>query len=291
MHTLMITGSSGQVGWELMRQASILGFKVKGFNSQQLDIRDVKAVTDCVKKYSPALIINAAAYTAVDRAESETEQAFAVNAKGVENLAKAAKRQNIPLLHISTDYVFDGTKAGEYTEEDPVNPQSVYGTTKLSGEEYLNQILNEHIILRTSWVFGIHGNNFVKTMLLLGQERNSLSIVDDQVGRPTFAGDIASVLLTIAQKYFSGEPIPWGTYHFGGEPVCSWYEFAQSIFTQAERCGFIQKAPELSGIPTCEYPTPAKRPLNSAMSLKKIARHVEFSNHWEDGLAQILKNG
>ncbi len=288
-NSILVTGACGQVGCELVMQAKEQSLIVHAMGSAECDIGIQEDVVQCIEAYSPDLIINAAAYTAVDQAETDSISAYRVNAEGVENLALAAKLNNIPLLHISTDYVFDGEKQGQYIETDLPHPQSVYGASKLVGEQLLKKHLTQYIILRTSWVFAKKGNNFVSTMLKLGAQRDKLSIVNDQIGRPTFAGDIASILLQISQRYFSGSPISWGTYHFAGSPFCSWYQFAEEIFTQAKIMGVLETPPELNGIPSSDYPLPAKRPFNSVMSLDKLSKQMKFSNNWQNRLKGVIK--
>lgn len=286
---VLITGAQGQVGQELMDSAP-LGWQVQGLGSSELDISDAQHVTTVVLKLQPQLIINAAAYTAVDKAETETLRAHAVNHLGAANLAKAAQALNCPLLHISTDYVFSGEHKQPYTEQDTPAPNSVYGESKWLGEQAINTYCSQHIILRTSWVFGLHGNNFVKTMLRLGQESDALSIVSDQIGGPTSASSIAQALWQIAQQYQSNSSCVWGTYHFSGAPTCSWYEFATEIFKQATALQLIARSPALSAIATTDYPTPAKRPAYSALDNSKISRDLNVAqSDWKSELNLMLR--
>ena len=286
---VLITGAHGQVGQELMHSAPA-SWQVSGFGSKELDIRDAQLVLDTVQKLQPQLIINAAAYTAVDKAESDQDCAYAVNQHGTRNLAAAAQRFDCPLLHISTDYVFDGKHNQPYTEHDIPAPNSVYGDSKLQGEQAINAVCHKYIIVRTSWVFGFRGNNFVKTMLRLGQERDALSIVSDQVGGPTSARSIAQTLWQVAQQYQSSGDCPWGTYHFSGTPTCSWYNFASEIFAQATTLGLITKAPELNPIKTCDYPTPAQRPAYSVLDNTKISQQFNIAqSDWKSELNFVLR--
>ena len=271
MFKVLVTGAKGQVGSELVKAAPA-GFTVIGLGSNELDITNQQQVTAVMAQYKPDLIINAAAYTAVDKAESDIETAFAVNEKAVALLAQAAYDADIPLFHISTDYVFDGQASTPYKETDTVNPQSVYGASKLAGEQALERTHAKHIILRTSWVFGATGNNFVKTMLRLGKEREELSVVADQYGCPTSARSIAEVLWQLAEKYVSDGALPWGVYHFSNSPACTWHEFACEIFEQAVKAGVLERKPVVHPITTAEYPTPAKRPAWSVMDCGKIER-------------------
>nr|WP_322939457.1 dTDP-4-dehydrorhamnose reductase [Pseudomonas sp. s4] len=269
MFKVLVTGAKGQVGSELIKLAPA-GFTVIGLCSAQLDITDQSQVNATVALHQPHLIINAAAYTAVDKAESDSDNAYAVNEQGVAWLAQAAKQADIPFFHISTDYVFDGESTTPYKETDPVNPQSVYGMSKLAGEQVLAATHNKHIILRTSWVFGATGNNFVKTMLRLGKERDELSVVADQHGCPTSARSIAEVLWQLAEKYVTERALPWGIYHFSNSPACTWHEFAVEIFQQAKECGLLENIPSVKSITSEDYPTPAKRPAWSVLDCNKI---------------------
>ncbi|MDH1622345.1 dTDP-4-dehydrorhamnose reductase [Pseudomonas chengduensis] len=289
MVKVLITGAAGQVGSELVKLAPA-GFDVVCYNSSELDITNAQQVQQIVAEQSPALIINAAAYTAVDKAESDAERAYAVNETGVNNLAQAALALNIPVFHISTDYVFDGTATEPYKETDPVGPTGVYGASKLAGEQALANSGVKHIILRTSWVFGAEGNNFVKTMLRLGKERDTLGVVADQHGCPTSAASIANVLWQLAQKYTEEGELPWGIYHFSNAPATTWYGFACEIFKQAVEAGMLEKEPIVNAITTTDYPTPAKRPIWSVLDTKKIQHVINCDNwSWKPELAVVLR--
>ncbi|PKG93130.1 dTDP-4-dehydrorhamnose reductase [Paraglaciecola sp. MB-3u-78] len=268
---VLITGSKGQVGHCLTEQLrNHTDAQVLALDSKGLDITDQSAVQATVNKFKPSIIINAAAYTAVDRAENKVELAYAINRAGAKYLAEAAKNVDAAILHISTDYVFSGDKIGLYEETDITDPQSVYGKSKLAGEQAVIKACDKHIILRTAWVFAELGNNFVKTMLRLGKERDQLSIVGDQVGGPTYAGDIASALIGIATGIDNNESVKYGLYHFSGFPHVSWFEFAQEIFKKAKEQNVLDNIPALTAITTAEYPTPAKRPANSTLATNKI---------------------
>lgn len=289
MFKVLVTGAKGQVGSELVKAAPA-GFTVIGLASNDLDITNQQQVTAVMTQYKPDLIINAAAYTAVDKAESDVETAFAVNEKAVALLAQAAYDADIPLFHISTDYVFDGQASTPYKETDTVNPQSVYGASKLAGEQALERINAKHIILRTSWVFGATGNNFVKTMLRLGKERDELSVVADQYGCPTSAKSIANVLWQLAEKYVSERTLPWGVYHFSNSPACTWHEFACEIFEQAVKAGVLERKPIVHPITTAEYPTPAKRPAWSVLNSSKLMQTLPQTGFfWKSEISSILK--
>ena len=286
---VLITGSRGQVGYELLRLAPP-GVKAVGMNSAELDITDTAQVVTVVDQLKPQLIINAAAYTAVDRAESEAERAWAVNRDGAANLARAAERLGIPLLHISTDYVFAGEARAPYRETDPTGPSGVYGASKLGGEQALATECSRHIILRTSWVFGSHGSNFVKTMLRLGRERDELGVVADQHGCPTSAASIARALWDLARQYRGQGTLQWGTYHFSGAPSCTWHEFALEIFRQAYELKLLETVPHVRAITTVDYPTPAKRPAWSVLDCSKLfAVHGIPQADWHTELKLVLQ--
>ncbi|WP_350628460.1 dTDP-4-dehydrorhamnose reductase [Pseudoalteromonas sp. CAL260-MNA-CIBAN-0059] len=287
---VLIAGKNGQVGSCLVSQLSdmpTIDFLALG--REDLDITDAEQVNKIVNEYKPSIIINAAAYTSVDKAESEVELADAINNLGPKNLAKAAAQINAAIIHISTDYVFAGDKEGLYTEADEVNPQGVYGQTKLAGEQSVAQECTAHIILRTAWVFSEFGNNFVKTMLRLAQTRNSIGVVGDQFGGPTYAGDIAKALINIAQQLKQGST-KFGVYNYSGYPHVSWQEFAEQIFESALTHNIIGSPIMVNAITTADYPTPAKRPANSKLDCSKIA--TDFSippGDWQNALNNIQK--
>jgi len=286
---ILIAGSGGQLGFELVRQAEARGMGVCDLCRQEMDITDSSAVNSRVNVIQPDLVINAAAYTAVDRAESETAKAYAVNRDGVVNLAEACKTIGAPLIHVSTDYVFDGSKAGLYNEQDTVGPASVYGASKLAGERALRMILNRHIILRTAWVYGVHGYNFVKTMLKLGRDREEIRVVADQFGCPTAAADIAGAILDIANRIDAGNDDPWGIYHYCADGITSWHGFAMAIFTEARKYEAF-RVDRILPITTAEYPTPAQRPLNSALDCTKIRGSFDISPRpWQQSLRQVIR--
>lgn len=286
---ILVTGSTGQVGQSLMSLGETQGFSMFGFSSSQLDISNIKNVDAVFSQIKPGLVVNAAAYTAVDKAESDTANAYAVNELGPKLLANACKKNGVPLLHISTDYVFDGVLDRPYLESDAPNPKSVYGRSKLLGESAVREILDEHVILRTSWVFSQYGNNFVKTMIRLGNERKELSVVCDQFGGPTSASAIADVLMRMAREFFAKKSLPWGTFHFSQFPHVSWYDFAKLIFEKGSQAGLTNNI-HLSPISSEDYPVAAFRPKNSR--LDNILLNDTFSlkeSSWIESLDDVLE--
>ena len=289
MTTLLITGASGQVGSELVcRLHGRPDIQTVAKDRSALDITDAAAVRQAVQRVRPNIIINAAAYTAVDKAESEPEAARAINVNGTQNLARAAAEAGAALLHISTDYVFDGKGETPYRETDQTHPASVYGQTKLNGEHAALAACPRTIILRTAWVFGTHGGNFVKTMLRLGRERDSLGIVADQYGAPTPAAAIADALVAIADAVHQPGFANWGIYHYSGSPYTSWHGFAERIFQAAAAQGILPAVPQLKAIATADYPTPARRPANSRLDCGKIQNTFGIKPaDWQAALADL----
>ncbi|WP_104026779.1 dTDP-4-dehydrorhamnose reductase [Vibrio jasicida] len=286
---VLVTGCKGQVGHCLAESLSNTeNVALLAVDREELDITNLEAVNKAVKAFKPTIIINAAAHTSVDKAEQEVELSYSINRDGPKFLAEAAQDIGATLLHISTDYVFEGNKKGEYLEDDATNPQGVYGASKLAGEIAVAEACDKHVILRTAWVFGGYGNNFVKTMLRLAESRDELSIVGDQVGGPTYAGDIAKVLVEIAKHVSNDKPMEYGVYHYSGLPHVSWYEFANAIFDAAVEQKVLAKKPILTSITTDQYPTPAERPSNSRLSNEKITEgfSVEASD-WKTALNNI----
>jgi len=284
---ILVTGCNGQVGF-LLKKMLTNKVELLALTHHELDITNEIQVRETINGFKPQVVINAAAYTAVDKAEVEEKLAFEINSKGPEYLAKAANDVDAALIHISTDYVFEGSKIGEYSEKDSVNPQGIYGKSKFAGEVAVSKHCSKHIILRTAWVFGEHGNNFVKTMLRLGKERDALSIVSDQFGGPTYAGDIVKAVINIVNKVDTCKQIKWGVYHYSGIPHVSWYEFAQEIFVRAKQKGMLGNTPKLTAITTQEFPTPAKRPVNSKLNCEAI--EYEFGiqpSNWKTELNNI----
>ena len=288
MTTVLVFGAAGQVGRELVDLRWPGGLRAVGLDRAAADITDSGAVARALAAARPALVVNAAAYTAVDKAEQDETRALAVNRDGAANLAGACAARSLKLIHLSTDYVFDGSKQGAYLEHDQVCPLGVYGASKQAGEAAIRDLLSQHVILRTAWVFGVHGNNFVRTMLRLGAERPALRIVADQQGCPTEAADIARAVARIAATLL-GAPGPdqFGTFHFAGQPPTSWYGFAQEIFRRVEAVG--RPVPALGAITTADYPTPARRPVNSVLDSGKLARLYGIAPcDWRAALDRVL---
>ena len=286
---ILLTGCNGQVGWELQRRGTDEGFEIFAFDHDRLDITKPLALREAIYDIHPWLVINAAAYTAVDRAEAEPELAFAVNRDAPAYLASSCAEAGTSLIHLSTDYVFDGSKKEPYLETDPVSPLGVYGKSKAEGEARVRSILKEHIIIRTAWLYGIHGNNFVKTMLRLGQEKETLSVVSDQYGCPTYAGDLADAILTIANCLREGRSIAWGTYHYCGQGKTTWHGFAEKIFELASqhRSLMIKK---VVPVQTAKYPTPAKRPANSVLDCSLITKTFGIrAKPWMSSLPRVVE--
>lgn len=286
---ILITGAQGQLGSDVVQTAAGRGFDVIGLARSRLDITSRDAVEGSIKENRPDLVVNCAAFTAVDRAEKEMDAALAVNRDGPAHLAGACARLSIPLVHISTDYVFDGNQPEPYAETDTVRPINAYGASKMAGEQAIQARIKHFIILRTAWVFGIHGHNFVKTMLKLAMERENLRVVDDQIGCPTYAGHLAETITTIVAHYRRQGDIPWGIYHYGGQPPISWHGLAEHTLAVAREMGLPQKVDRLEAIPTSDYPLPAKRAANSRLDCRKIrqAFGVEPSS-WRRGVQAVV---
>ncbi|TKY82338.1 dTDP-4-dehydrorhamnose reductase [Pectobacterium polonicum] len=279
---ILLTGANGQLG-RCFQDRLPVGWEILATDSAELDITDLERVEEVVKNFQPDAIVNAAAYTAVDKAESEPELAAKINVIGPENLAIVASKQGIRLVHVSTDYVFDGNATEPYREDSTTNPLSVYGKTKLAGEQAVAKASPEAIIVRTAWVFSEYGNNFVKTMLRLAKERDTLSIVNDQRGCPTYAGDLAQAIISLLEKNAEG-----GIYHYCGDKEVSWYEFAKTIFEMAEQQGVIDKIPQVTEISTEHYPTPAHRPQYSSLSCEKIKGLDITLSNWKGSLKKTI---
>jgi dTDP-4-dehydrorhamnose reductase len=289
---ILLLGAQGQVGQELQPLLTDLG-ELKALGRGQLDLTQSGQIQAQVTAYQPSLIINAAAYTAVDKAEQEPDLSHAINGAVPTQLAQLAEQVGALLLHISTDYVFDGRKGSPYQPGDPTQPLGVYGASKLAGEIGIRQHCHRHWIVRTAWVHGAKGQvNFVKTMLRLGAERPEVRVVADQVGSPTWAGDLAQALTQLLKLHIHRPPHTppsFGTYHFTNSGVTSWYDFALTIFAEARAMGFPLKLERVVPITTADYPTPAQRPAYSVLAGEHLATLLGHpAPHWQQGLRQML---
>ena len=275
---VLVTGVKGQLGYDVVKDLEKRGHQPIGVDRDEMDLMDNEAIRTFIMNLKPEAIIHCAAYTAVDKAEEEVETCYQINAEAVKVISECAKELDVKLIYISTDYVFDGTKEGEYVETDLPNPINVYGASKLKGEQYVQTLLEKYYIVRISWVFGVNGNNFIKTMRRLGSERDELNIINDQVGSPTYTADLAPLLVDMM------ETDKYGIYHATNEETCSWYEFANEIFKQS---GIEVKT---NPITTDQYPTAAKRPMNSKMSKEKLkANGFNLLPNWQAALSNYLK--
>ena len=283
---LLVFGAAGQVGRELMTLAAERKTEAIGLTRRDVDIRDAAAVDAVVAQQRPRLVVNCAAYTAVDKAESEPEAAQAVNGDAAGAIARAAARHGAPVLHLSTDYVFDGSKIGAYNEDDPIAPLGVYGRTKAAGEAAVRAANPNHVILRTAWVYGIHGANFLKTMLRLAAERDRLRVVADQRGTPTATADIAEAILAVDAAFARGDGEA-GTFHFAGTGETTWHGFAEAIVAaQATATG---RHPPVDAITSADYPTPARRPANSALDSARFAQAFSYrARPWQERTSRVI---
>lgn len=274
---VLVTGVKGQLGYDVVKDLKKRGHEPIGVDREEMDLMNNDAIREFIMNTRPEAIIHCAAYTAVDKAEEEVEVCYQVNAEATKVIAECAKELDITLIYISTDYVFDGTKEGDYVETDLPNPINVYGASKLLGEQYVQQLLEKYYIVRISWVFGENGNNFIKTMRRLGSERDELNIIHDQVGSPTYTADLAPLLVDMM------ETNNYGIYHATNEGTCSWFEFANEIFKQSN----IEV--KTNPITTDQYPTAAKRPMNSRMSKDKLTEFgFALLPSWEEALNNYL---
>lgn len=283
---ILVFGAAGQVGRELVALATARGVPAFGFTRDDADIVEAEAVARLLARHEPRLVVNAAAYTAVDKAESEPDAAARGNIEGPRVLATAAAAAGVPIVHLSTDYVFDGTKIGAYTEGDPISPLGVYGRTKAEGEAAVRAVHPRHVIVRTAWVYGIHGTNFLKTMMRLAAQHDRLRVVADQHGCPTATTDIAAAILAV-DAALTRDPTLAGTFHFAGSGVTSWHGFAEAIVTaQASATG---KRPPVEAIATADYPTPAARPSNSVLDSSRFAATFGYeAEPWQARTAEVV---
>lgn len=284
---ILLAGAAGQVGSEVARLSGD-GFRVAAFGRDELDIANAQHVERALATTKPDLLVNCAAYTAVDRAEDERQLAHRVNAEAVALLGRTCAARNVGVLHLSTDYVFDGKKKGAYAEDDATAPLGVYGDTKLAGEAALREANDRHLILRVSWVFGCLGRSFVDTILRLAGERSELTVVDDQVGSPSPATSIAEAVRTMALA--TQQRNVWGTYHFAARPVLSWCAFARRIVALGQELGVLPSAPTVRAIATSDWPTKAARPLNSELDPAKLEAVFGIApKPWEPCLREYLR--
>jgi len=286
MLTVLTFGGEGQLGRELSERADRHGIVLRATRRSEVDIADMNAVTRAIDDASPMIVVNAAAYTKVDRAEAEPEAAFRANATGPGVVARACAAAMIPLVHVSTDYVFDGTKSTRYVEDDPITPLGVYGRSKAEGEAAVRRALEHHVIMRTSWMYGIYGSNFLKKILRLTREREELPVVADQRGCPTGSADVAEAILSILPRLTQRAPV-WGTYHFAGQGATTWYGLAREIIdVQAQ---FTNKRARVIPITTAEYPTPAQRPVNSELDCSRFAAKFGFkAADWRERTQKVI---
>ncbi len=287
---LLIVGARGQLGSALQRASREKGWAPAAVDLPEVDIADPESIRAALKDASPDLVVNAAAYTAVDRAEDEPEAAFAANRDGPRNLARACARSGIFLVHVSTDYVFDGTAGRPYTEDDPVSPLGVYGKSKAAGEDAVRDELPAHLIVRTSWLYAAGGRNFVRTMIRIGKTEKAVRVVADQFGSPTNAADLASAILEMAERAVSAQSqILWGTYHFCNWGVVSWHGFAEAIFAKT-RGRIPLRVEQVAPITTDQFSAAAPRPAYSVLSCDRIGRRFGIvPRPWEDALSETLK--
>ncbi len=285
LRRVLIIGASGQVGREVVMSAPS-NYEVVAPASREMDIRDAESVTKVFARIRPDLVVNAAAYTAVDKAESERESAFATNADGAGNVARACSPHATPLIHLSTDYVFDGQRTSAYREDDRTNPINVYGESKLAGERQIHDARIPGLILRVSWVYGVAGSNFVKTMLRLASQ-DVVRVVDDQFGTPCAAADIAEVVWRYAARPDIREA--GRLLHYSSQPPTTWFGFAKAIFETAAALGMVRRVPRLDPITTDQYPTSARRPSNSILDSSELQRITgEDAPDWRDSLRRVL---
>lgn len=274
---ILVTGVKGQLGYDVVQEGELQGFEMIGTDVDNMDIIDAGQVKRVIEECKPDAVIHCAAYTAVDAAEDNQELCRKINVEGTRNIAEVCKDRDIPMMYFSTDYIFDGQGENFWKEDDPKKPLNVYGQTKYEGELVVQELVKKHFILRISWVFGVNGNNFIKTMLRVGPQRGEVGVVADQIGSPTYTYDLAKLVIDMVQtdKY--------GAYHVTNEGICSWYEFACEIFKQA---GLDVKVNSLT---TAEYPAKAKRPFNSRMSKDKLkASGFSMLPDWKDALERYL---
>ena len=287
MPRVLVTGGGGQVGRELALRDGLAGLQVTAEPRSGLDVTDAASVRRALVRHRPDVVINSAAYTAVDRAETDREAAFAINEGGAALMARECARHGIALIHLSTDYVFDGSGSRPYLESDPPNPVGVYGRSKLAGERAVADLLDRHVVMRTSWVYAAHGANFVRTILRLAGQRDVLQVVNDQHGAPTWAGDIAAASLCVAGRILDHGFADWGTFHYTARGRTTWHGLAQAI---VERAATVTgRRPRVDPVPTSAWPTAARRPANSSLDCGRIDRLIGPGRpQWTASLSRVL---
>jgi dTDP-4-dehydrorhamnose reductase len=285
---ILVIGNAGQVARALKRAGEAADVTIHSQGRPDLDLAKPETVRSAIAEFKPDVVVNAAAYTAVDAAEDHADEAFAINAKGPGDAAEIAAASRLPFIHISTDYVFDGTKSSPYREDDPTNPLGIYGKSKLAGEKSVAAANPHHVILRTSWVYDATGANFLRTMLRVAGKQPTLRVVDDQRGSPIFAADAASTILSIAERLPEETQRNWGVFHMAPAGETTWCGFAREIFTQSRQLG--GPSADVTAITTAEYPTKAKRPANSRFDCSKLADVYAIRlPDWRDGLERCMK--
>jgi dTDP-4-dehydrorhamnose reductase len=286
---VLITGAKGQLGSELVRLSPSTDFEVHSVDHQQCNITDENRLKQVLESLSPDVVINAAAYTHVDGAESEPDRAYAVNKHGPAHLARFCAQNRRALIHISTDYVFDGSQNRPYRESDPISPVGIYGHSKAQGEASVRSVLKNHIIVRTSWLYGVYGHNFVKTILKLAINKKKLEVVADQWGSPTSAADLAAAVLIIVRKIGTHENFEWGTYHYCGAGITTWHALAEKTLELATAYADLQTR-KVKAISTAEWPTPVSRPPYSALDCKRIKSQFGINpSPWQQSLKQVIE--
>ncbi len=285
---LFVVGKTGQLARALAECNGHSGLNIVAFGRPDVDVTSPETVANVIQREAPDVVVNAAAYTAVDQAESEPEKAYAINATGAGHVADVCSRLKCPLIHISTDYVFDGEKTEPYLENDRALPQSAYGNSKAAGEELVASVCRRHVILRTSWVYSPFGKNFVKTILRLAAQQSDLKVVEDQVGNPTYAPHLAEAICAIAERIVSDpNTVTWGIYHATGSGDASWYDVAHAVLATARELNGATAA--VHPIPTSDFPTPAKRPTNSRLSCDKLAQNFGVRlPDWKRGVHECV---
>jgi dTDP-4-dehydrorhamnose reductase len=287
---ILVTGAKGQLGWELMQRGAAKPFTMAGIDLPEVDLCEDAQVAQTFQALRPDLVINAAAYTNVDGAEKDQRLCHRVNEAVPRRLARACRQAGIPLIHLSTDFVFHAPRTTPWKESDPVSPRGVYAESKAAGEAAVQAELENHLIVRTAWLYGIRGRNFVKTMLTLARDREEIGVVADQEGCPTFAGDLAETLLVMAARLGSGAELAWGTYHYCGGGSTTWHGLAEAVIDLARRRKRLAfKLERLKALTTAEYPTPAVRPAYSVLDCSKIKKALEIDiAAWQTTLEEVI---